>query len=124
LHLWLLRHGVDEIVPHYVQTIDFTLAIGVEHDLDRADHVFQPGLVSQVDGIGLDIGQTAEKRQSLAPEYHQIDCDVLLVKLLHLIDNLAKQVDIETAAQATISGNDDDANSLGLTLDHERVLKI
>src|SRR5699024_8340286 len=88
------------------------------------DHVFQPGLVSQVEGIGLDIGQAAEKRQSLAPEYHQIDCDVLLVKLLHLIDNLAKQVDIETAAQATISGNDNDANSLGLTLDHERVLKI
>src|SRR5699024_224904 len=97
----------------------------IEHDLDRTDHVFQPGLVTQVDGIGLNFGQTAEERQSLTPKHHQIDRNVALAELLHLIDNLAKQVDVETAAQTTVSGNDDNANTLvDLALDHERVFKV
>src|SRR5690606_6595255 len=118
----LLGHGVDELVRHQVEAIDATGVEGVQHDLDVADQVIDGGRLAQVaDGRHHVAAEAAEEARTLVADHAQVGLDLLVVPVLHVLDQGLEQVDVQAAAQATVGGDDDVADALDRALHHERM---
>ena len=121
-HGRLLGHGVDELVGDHEQAIDTAFEVCVEHHLDTADQVVDRRLFAEVADSCHDVAaETAEERSALATDHAKVDFRPLLAVAAHVLDEGLEQVDVQTAAQTTVTAHHDVADALDFTLDHERV---
>ena len=109
---------------HQEQPIDLAFAIGVEHDLDRADQILDVRPIAQAACAAENRhAQAAEERQPLAADHAQArprrPCPATRAPAaVRVLNTLV----LRPPAQAAIGGDDDDADRLGLALDQERML--
>ena len=98
------------------------LVEAVQHDLDAADQIVDRWLFAEVADRCYDVAaEAAEEARALVADHAEVDFDLLVVPLLHVLDQDLEQVDVQATAQTTISRHDDIADTLDRTLHHERV---
>src|SRR5690606_27102372 len=117
-----LGHGVDELVGYQIQAIHTPFVEGIEHDLDAADQIVDRRRFAEVaDGSDYVAAEAAEEARTLVADHAKVDFDLLIVPLLHVLDQRLEQVDVQATAQTTIGRHDDVADTLDRTLHHERM---
>ncbi len=94
----------------------------VQHDLDAADQIIDRRLFAEVADRCDDVAaEAAEEACAFVADHAEVDFDLLIVPLLHVLDQDLEQVDVQATAKTTIGRHDDVADTLDRTLYHERM---
>src|SRR5258705_5382767 len=121
----LLRHRRLEDIVQEQELVDLALAVGVEHDLDRADQVAHVRLVTQVRYL-------REHRDTQTPEeLHGLGADeadarflVLRLRIADGVQRLAEEIHVERTAEAAVRADDDEPDGLHRPRNEKRMTII
>src|SRR5579863_2276390 len=121
----LLRHGVDELRVDEEQPIELAGAVGIQHHFDGADEILDARLVAEVRDVGEDRKvESPEEGQRLGADQAQAHRRALPLPLADQFQRLAEHVGVQRSGKATIGGDDDDADGLGVAREEERVAVV
>jgi len=117
-----LRHRVHELGIDDEESVDGVVLVGVEHDLDRTEQIFDVRTIAETAHTREDRKtQTSEESGRLVAEQTEVDVGALPLPLAHQHERALEHVRIERAAKTAVARHDDDADRFGFAFGQERM---
>ena len=92
-HRRSLCHGIDKLIGHDIQLIDFLFLVGIQHHFDGADQGVQSGRIADMGCLGNDVcAEPPEVAHCLVAYDTEVNTDPGIIPFLHFSEHFPEQV--------------------------------